>query len=478
MHCRKNFAHITDVPWHKVIKEIWIPFQKSSHKGKRKVQKQKFLKVPKLHEVQTLLKLVTEKLKEDSVLKNLTYKALMVFNMFILPVRINCRSGPLLSLTWDDVEKIKELGFIETDRHKTGFAYDISLTIESEQFEWLDRLKEQQFLEYEVNSSMVFPSSTNGIEHSYTRHLRQVLRYHFLDVSHDQDFHSNSLRKMWDTYMEENRDRVPDSLRRLHLKQTGHSESTSQSNYLVPGDCNPIVKVYSSFLSSDVSQEVSAPNESLVESKFKQSTPNEKWNTGRDLKSSIAATKRKNTPVRDAPVNKTKKRLRNAETVDDVATPVNKTKKQLRKAEKVDDMRTPGPLVKGSRNRKSCNYLLSSDDETVVSSKDPDWNPKESSEEDNFEEQSFSGQSISSSSTVKWGRSSTERALFVKSLKSFRTYNPSTTEMELMKLFYNFEGKFTRKTFDRISSSLSDLLTKQQLTRSYQKIKFAANQYL
>ena len=220
----------------------------------------------------------------------------------------------------------------------------------------------------------------------------------------------------------------------------------------MPGDCNPIVKVYSSFLSSDVNQEVSAPNESLVESKFKQSTPNEKWNTGRDLKSSIAATKRKNNPVRDAPVNK--------------------TKKQLRKAEKVDDMGTPGPLV------KSCNYLLSSDDETVVSSKDPDWNPKESSEEDSFEEQSFSGQSISSSSTVKWGRSCTERALFVKSLKSFRTYNPSTTEMELMKLFYNFEGKFTRKTFDRISSSLSDLLTKQQLTRSYQKIKFAANQYL
>ena len=296
---------------------------KSSHKEKRRVEKQKFPKFPKLHEVQTLLKLVTEKLK-DSALKNLTYKDLMVFNIFILGVRINCRSGPLLSLTWDDVEKIKELGFIETDRHKTGFAYDISLTIESEQFEWLDRLKEQQFLEYEVNSSMVFPSSTNGIEHSYTRHLRQVLRYHLSDVSHDQDFHSNSLRKMWDTYMEENRDRVrADSLRRLHLKQTGHSESTSQSNYLVPGDCNPIVHVYSSFLSSDVSQEVSAPSESLgkspcsvktPESKSKQSTPNEKWNTGRDLKSSIAATKRKNTPVRDAPVNKTKKQKRKAET--------------------------------------------------------------------------------------------------------------------------------------------------------------------
>ena len=145
--------------------------------------------------------------------------------MFLLTVRINCHSEPLLSLSWSDVEKIKEQGFIETDKHKTGYAYDISLTIHDEEFCWLERLKSQHFLEFGVNPEMVFPSSSNGVEHSYTRFLRQVLRNHFPQVTSEKDFHSNSLRKMRDTYMNEHRDQTPDSLR-MHLKQTGHTEKT------------------------------------------------------------------------------------------------------------------------------------------------------------------------------------------------------------------------------------------------------------
>ena len=80
-----------------------------------------------------LHKLVVEKLREDLESKTLSYKDLMVLNMFLLTVRINCHSEPLLSLSWSDVEKIKEQGFIETDKHKTGYAYDISLTIHDEE---------------------------------------------------------------------------------------------------------------------------------------------------------------------------------------------------------------------------------------------------------------------------------------------------------------------------------------------------------
>ena len=472
VHCRKTFPHINDVSWQKVLKEIRIPFQKSAHKEKRKMQKQKFSKVPSFQEVQLLYKRVMEKLNEDSELKNLTYKDLMVFNMFILTVRINCRSGPLLSLSWDDVDKIKEFGFIETDRHKTGVAYDVSIIIEPEQISWLDRLKEQHFAEFGVNSSMVFPSSTNGMEHSYARFLRQVLLQHFPDVSHEKDFHSNSLRKMWDTYMDKNRELIPDSLRRMHLKQTGHSESTSRSNYLVPGDCNPIVQLYSSYLSSNASSvDEGAPNESLArvpvdvktpenKSKRKASTPcgnsssKAKCSTSNDLRTPFSATKKKTTPLQGTPDNETKiEKVRRAET--DFGQQKSKT---------------------SNRKRKCLSYLESSDEETADCSKDAEWKPPEASEDEISG--SHSSYSFCSSSTVRSVRSNLERSMFVKSLQTFRTYNPTTAEKELMKRFHNFEGKFSKQTFDRIVGDISETLTKQQLNRSYQKIKFAVNQYL
>ena len=79
---------------------------------------------------------------------------------------------------------------------------------------------------------------------------------------------------MWDTYLDKNRDLIPYSLRRMHLKQTGHSESTSQSNYLVPGDCNPIVQLYSSYLSSNASSvDEGAPNEPLAKVPVEVKTP-------------------------------------------------------------------------------------------------------------------------------------------------------------------------------------------------------------
>ena len=449
VHCRKEFPYITDVPWEKVIKEVRLPFQKSSHKEKRKMQKEKFLKVPSLQEVQMLHKLVVEKLREDIKSQTLSYKDLMVFNMFLLTVRINCRSGPLLSLSWSDVEKIKEQGFIETDKHKTEYAYEITLTIQNEQFCWLERLKSQHFLEFGVNSEMVFPSSSNGVEHSYARFLRQVLRSHFPQVSSDKDFHSNSLRKMWATHMNKHRDQLPDSLRRMHLKQTGHTESTSQSNCIVPDEGNPIVQVYHTYLTSDREE---PEFESFARSPHASKTPETpaKMNTAESsVTPQPSSTKKKSVTPKQS-------------TIKQRATPETPATAKFRQ----------------SRQRKKINCRESSD-EDVVFGKDPEWKPMDSSDEEQNESLSVSNISVSSAGSSKpVRRDSNVRAQYVKSLKSFRTYNPSSAEQELMKLFHNFEGQFTKKAFNRIASEVSHLLTRQQLTRSYQKIKWATNQYL
>ena len=53
--------------------------------------------------------------------KVLRYKELSAVN-FLMSFRLKFRAGPLLQLTWKDVDSIKKTGELQTDRHKTGIT--------------------------------------------------------------------------------------------------------------------------------------------------------------------------------------------------------------------------------------------------------------------------------------------------------------------------------------------------------------------
>ena len=150
--------------------------------------------------------------------------------------------------------KIRTEGKLGTNRHKTGHLHDVMITVQDDQYPWLKRQKEQFRKEFKNDSSLVFASPANTIEHSVPRYLRETIRGLFRDLpkeSLDKDFHSNSVRKMWDTFINDHRDSIPESLRNLHLRQTGHSESTAQGNYIVPGELNPTLQLYTQKLNED-----------------------------------------------------------------------------------------------------------------------------------------------------------------------------------------------------------------------------------
>ena len=255
LHRFREFPNIKEVRWDKVIREIRTPYQKTSLKQKRLVQREKFSKVPTFREVQKLHNKICSELEKDLEQTHLKYRELQVLNFFILSVRLNCRSGPILALTWDDILKIQREGQIETNRHKTGHLYDVIITIQSDQHPWLRRMKDQICKEFKKESILVFASPTNAVEHSVPRYMRDVIKGLFKDLSKEtlnKDFHSTSLRKMWDTYVNDNRDKIPGTLRNLHLRQTGHTENTSHSNYIVPGDRNPTLDLYQESLNADM----------------------------------------------------------------------------------------------------------------------------------------------------------------------------------------------------------------------------------
>ena len=50
--------------------------------------------------------------------------------------------------------------------------------------------------------------------------------------------------------MNDNRDKIPESLRLLHLRQTGLTGNTAQANYVVPGKTNSTLGLYQESLNS------------------------------------------------------------------------------------------------------------------------------------------------------------------------------------------------------------------------------------
>ena len=107
LHAIKSFPHFKEHPWHKVL-EVRVRMQIGAKKETKRIRKQLQQKVPSLNEVQNVNSMVVNILNRDLAEKQLKYKELSALIFLILSFRLNCRSGPILNLTWEDVHSIKK----------------------------------------------------------------------------------------------------------------------------------------------------------------------------------------------------------------------------------------------------------------------------------------------------------------------------------------------------------------------------------
>ena len=131
------------------------------------------------------------------------------------------RAAPLLHLTWDEVEVIKSEGKLDTDRHKTGRYYDVTIELQQDQLKWLRRKRRMYVKESKQEPSLMFASSVNRVEQSMSKNIRSVLAHLFEDKVGNKDFHATAGRKMWDAHFHNNRQQFKDSVFNSHLQQTG-----------------------------------------------------------------------------------------------------------------------------------------------------------------------------------------------------------------------------------------------------------------
>ena len=150
-----------------------------------------------------------------------------------MQVRLNCRSGPILELSWTDCRTIFETDEpLQTDRHKTGKYYLVSLYVHRDQQKFLEKQKQSFEKEYGISPYYVFSSSKNKVEKSISKRLQEVFAKFFNDNPEEVRFNANSIRKYWERRWLTLKNNVPEGVSKAHFAQTAHSEQTAEENYL------------------------------------------------------------------------------------------------------------------------------------------------------------------------------------------------------------------------------------------------------
>ena len=90
-------------------------------KSRNERAKERFDRVPSLSQVIKRRQQVIDILTKDVAEKSLPLNHIKALNFFLLQVRLNVRSGPLLNLTWEVFDSHLRLGYTyETNDQKTG----------------------------------------------------------------------------------------------------------------------------------------------------------------------------------------------------------------------------------------------------------------------------------------------------------------------------------------------------------------------
>ena len=237
--------------------------------------------------------------------------------------------------------------------------------------------------------------------------MREVLLKFFGDefpTVLEKNFHQTLFRKMWDTYVHNNRDKILLDLREMHLRQTGHSEYTSQNNYIDPG-LNPSLQLY---------QDVLKDNSSLLDNDSNETNTSNQAEKGSQPSFQLSGNSYLNehTP-KPSHSSSIKEHTHNNE------YPPNKkigTRKKKDKMAKRVKRATSTPNNDDSRRNLTEEY--ESDDDWSQSKGSCGAADFGSSDESNFSYSSFKG-----------------RENYVKSLKSFRQYQPTSLERRVISKF-------------------------------------------
>ena len=212
------------------INELRTSVSHDLAKSRRKAKKAMFAKVPSHALLRLRKQNVIDLLKKDLEEKKLNLQQLKALNFFLMQVRLNTRSGPLLELKWQQFENILKKGLtLETDDHKTGHVYDVGLRLEKDQIQFFEEMRSRTVELYGQETKFVFSNSKFTQEKRMAQLLCMTFQEIFGDDPDEVRFNANSVRKFWEKIQAIG---IPSNLMNAHLAQTAHAQKTADMHYV------------------------------------------------------------------------------------------------------------------------------------------------------------------------------------------------------------------------------------------------------
>ena len=214
----------------KAVRDTRRHYSIAVSKCRQKRAKERFEKVPSLSQVSNRQQEVLKTLNADLKKQHLSLNQLKALNFFLLQIRLNVRSGPLLNITWSAFDTYLRNGLVyETNEHKTGKFYDVAIKMESDQVLFINELRQRMNFEFGSPSVFVFSNKKNCPETRMAFLISEAFTDLYGDNPEEVRFNANSVRKFWEKRVTELQ--LNENEKQAHLAQTAHSETTANKHY-------------------------------------------------------------------------------------------------------------------------------------------------------------------------------------------------------------------------------------------------------
>ena len=230
------------------LKETSKECLKEQHK--RKVER--FTLIPSMEilcEAQDLVEnFIEERILLDSKRNSLTVHEKLSLLLFQIHSRANCRVGILLNFTTEELEKYQPGTFIRSNDHKTGSIFTNYAYISQFEKNVLNELHEVYAEKMGMKPTSAFPGVNDNNLTTQSATIAKLMKNLFNITAYK--FHPNACRKVWETYYDKNKEKIPGTLQKIFESNSGHSETTRDKHYIAPPSDSDLQQLF--FATDDI----------------------------------------------------------------------------------------------------------------------------------------------------------------------------------------------------------------------------------
>ena len=216
---------------------LWLSeTSKDCLKEQSKRKQERFAQIPTMEslcEIQDKVEnFIENKLELDSPWHTLTVFEKLSLVLFQIHSRANCRVGILLSFTTEQLDAYEPGTFIRSNDHKTGSLFTNYAYITAFEKKVLQELHSEYEEKFGIKPTTIFPGHDDNEFTSQSATISRLMKNLF--GKKDEKFNPNSCRKVWETFYEKNKQKIPANLRKIFEANSAHSEKTREKHYVVP----------------------------------------------------------------------------------------------------------------------------------------------------------------------------------------------------------------------------------------------------